>query len=113
VFTHPPGKNVEWGIEFSQSMLEPVRPVVVSPNRELCLPTFSHFLIVNKTSLPPPTLHKDRWGGHGKAAKGCGLFKLVANFTLLMFFGTSLFGAVPVIKSNYSYRTPIGAERSG
>ena len=32
-------------------MLEPVRPGAVSPDRALCLPTFSHFLIVNKTSL--------------------------------------------------------------
>ena len=35
-------------------MLEPVRPEVVLPDRALCLPTFSHFLIVNKLlSLPP------------------------------------------------------------
>jgi hypothetical protein len=32
-------------------MLEPVRPEAVSPDRVLCLPTFSHFLIINKTSL--------------------------------------------------------------
>ena len=32
-------------------MLEPVRPEAVFPDRALCLPTFSHFLIVNKTSL--------------------------------------------------------------
>jgi uncharacterized membrane protein YgcG len=32
-------------------MLEPVRPDAVSPDRALCLPTFSHLLIVNKTSL--------------------------------------------------------------
>ena len=32
-------------------MLEPVRPEAVLPDRALCLPTFSHFLIVNKTSL--------------------------------------------------------------
>jgi hypothetical protein len=32
-------------------MLEPVRPGAVSPGRALCLPTFSHLLIVNKTSL--------------------------------------------------------------
>jgi hypothetical protein len=43
-------------------MLEPVRPGAVSPDRALCLPTYSHFLIVNKTSfslslsLPPSTL---------------------------------------------------------
>jgi hypothetical protein len=43
-------------------MLEPVPPGAVSPDRELCLPTYSHFLIVNKTSfslslsLPPSTL---------------------------------------------------------
>ena len=32
-------------------MLEPVRPEAVLPGRALCLPTFSHFLIANKTSL--------------------------------------------------------------
>jgi len=32
-------------------MLEPVRPVAVSPDKALYLPTFSHFVIVNKTSL--------------------------------------------------------------
>ena len=32
-------------------MLEPVRPGAVSPDRALCLPTFSHVLIVNKNSL--------------------------------------------------------------
>ena len=35
------------GVEYSPSMLEPVCPAV-SPDRALCLPTFSHFLIVNK-----------------------------------------------------------------
>jgi hypothetical protein len=28
-----------------------VRPEAVLPDRALCLPTFSHFLIVNKTNL--------------------------------------------------------------
>jgi hypothetical protein len=37
-------------VEYSLSMLEPVRPGAVLPDRALCLPTFSHFLIVNKTS---------------------------------------------------------------
>jgi len=32
-------------------MLEPVRPGAVSHDRALRLPTFSHFVIVNKTSL--------------------------------------------------------------
>ena len=32
-------------------MLEPVHAEAVSPDRALCLPTFRHFLIVNKTSL--------------------------------------------------------------
>jgi hypothetical protein len=32
-------------------MLEPVRPEAVLPDRALHLPTFSHFLIVNTTSL--------------------------------------------------------------
>jgi hypothetical protein len=31
--------------------LEPVRPEAVLPDRALCLPTFSHFFIVNKTPL--------------------------------------------------------------
>jgi hypothetical protein len=35
----------------SLSMLEPVHQGAVSPDRALCLPTFSHFLIANKTSL--------------------------------------------------------------
>ena len=39
------------GVEYSPSMLEPVRPEAVSPDRALCLLTFSHFVIVNKTSL--------------------------------------------------------------
>jgi len=39
------------GVEYSPSMLERVRPGAVLPDRALCLPTFSHFLIVNKTSL--------------------------------------------------------------
>jgi hypothetical protein len=45
------------GLEYSPSMLEPVRPGALLPDRALCLPTFSHFVIVNKTSLslPPPT----------------------------------------------------------
>ena len=42
------------GVEYSPSMLEPVRPGAVSPDRALCLPTFSHFVIVNKTSLSLP-----------------------------------------------------------
>jgi hypothetical protein len=39
------------GVEYSPSILEPVRTGAVSPIRALCLPTFSHFVIVNKTSL--------------------------------------------------------------
>ena len=39
------------GVEYLPPMLEPVCPWAVSPDRALCLPTFSHFLIVNKTSL--------------------------------------------------------------
>jgi hypothetical protein len=31
--------------------VEPVRPGAVSLDRALCLPTFSHFLICNKTAL--------------------------------------------------------------
>jgi hypothetical protein len=39
------------GVEYSLSMLEPVRPGAVSPDRALCLATFNHFVMVNKTSL--------------------------------------------------------------
>ena len=39
------------GVEYSPSILEPVRPGAVSPDRALCLPTFSHFLIVKSLSL--------------------------------------------------------------
>ena len=39
------------GVEHSPSVLEPVRGEAVLPDRVLYLPTFSHFLIVNKTSL--------------------------------------------------------------
>jgi hypothetical protein len=51
--TRPPGHMVKQrvGVEHSPSMVEPVRPGAVSPDRALCLPTFSHFLIVNKTPL--------------------------------------------------------------
>ena len=56
VSTHPPGgpghmAKRRVGVEYWLSMLEPVRPKAVSPDRALCLPTFSHFVIVNKTSL--------------------------------------------------------------
>ena len=43
--------NGEWGYSTRGHMLEPVRPEAVLPDRALCLPTFSHLLIVNKTSL--------------------------------------------------------------
>jgi len=43
--------NGEWGYINRRHMLEPVRPEAVLPDRASCLPTFSHFLIVNKTSL--------------------------------------------------------------
>jgi hypothetical protein len=46
--------NGEWGCSTRRHMLEPVHPGAVLPDRVLCVPTFSHFLIVNKTSLPPP-----------------------------------------------------------
>ena len=39
------------GVEYSPSMLEPVSPGAVSPDRALCLPTLSHCVIVNKTFL--------------------------------------------------------------
>ena len=37
-------------------MLEPERPEAVSPDRALCLPTLSHFLIVNKLLPLSPSL---------------------------------------------------------
>jgi hypothetical protein len=43
--------------------MEPVRQEAVLPDRALCLPTFSHFLIVNKTPPPPPPVtHCEAWG---------------------------------------------------
>jgi len=39
------------GVVHSPSMLEPVRPGALTPDRAFCLPTLSHYLIVNKTSL--------------------------------------------------------------
>jgi hypothetical protein len=35
----------------NKTSLSLVRPGAVSPDRALCVPTFSHFVIVNKTSL--------------------------------------------------------------
>jgi len=37
-------------------MLEPERPEAVSPERALCLPTFSHFFIVNQLLSRSPSL---------------------------------------------------------
>ena len=45
--------NRRAGDSTRRHMLEPVRPEVVLPDRALCLPTFSHFLVVNKTPPPP------------------------------------------------------------
>jgi hypothetical protein len=69
------------GVEYSKSMLEPVRPGAVSPDTALYLPTFSHFVIVNKTSLslslslsirgahsPPPLILSQGEGGRGVCA---------------------------------------------
>ena len=55
-YVYPPAKAGHMakrrvGVEYSPSMLEPVRPGAVSPDRALYLPTFSHFVIVKKTSL--------------------------------------------------------------
>ena len=33
------------GVEYSPSMLEPVRPGAVSPDRALCVPTFTHLVM--------------------------------------------------------------------
>jgi hypothetical protein len=55
-FSSPPAKAGHvakrrvW-VEYSPSMLEPVRPRAASSDRALCLPTFSHFVIVNKPCL--------------------------------------------------------------
>jgi len=38
-------------MSLAEDVLEPVRPEAVLPDRALFLPTFSHFLIVDKTSL--------------------------------------------------------------
>ena len=47
---HVPSSNREW--EYGRChMLGPERPEAVLRDRAFCLPTFSHFLIVNKTSL--------------------------------------------------------------
>jgi hypothetical protein len=53
--------NREWGYSTRRHVLEAERPEAVLPDRALCLPTFSHFLIVNKLSpsrgdLPPLSL---------------------------------------------------------
>jgi hypothetical protein len=55
-YIYPPAKEGHMtkrrvGVEYSPSMLEPVRPGAMSPDRALCLPTFISFVIVNKTSL--------------------------------------------------------------
>jgi hypothetical protein len=47
------------GVEYSPSMLKPVRPGAVSPDMALCLSTFIHFAIVKKTSRAL-TLSKER-----------------------------------------------------
>jgi hypothetical protein len=49
--------KAEWGYNTRRHMLEPVRPEAVLPDRALCLPTLSHFLIVNKTSLSHTQTH--------------------------------------------------------
>ncbi len=45
----------EWGYSIRRPSyagpVRPVRPEAVLPDRALYLPTFSHFLIVNKTAL--------------------------------------------------------------
>ena len=47
----PHGHTESGGYSTRRHMLELVRPEAVLPDRALYLPTFSHFLIVNKTSL--------------------------------------------------------------
>ena len=52
--------NGEWGFSTRRPMLEPERPEAVLPERALCLPTFSHLLIVNELlshSLLAPSVH--------------------------------------------------------
>ena len=48
---HMAKRRVE--VKYSPSYSGPMRPEAVLLDRALCLPTFSHFLIANKTSLPP------------------------------------------------------------
>ena len=60
------------GVEYSPSMLEPVSPGAVSPDRALCLPTFSHFVIVNKTFLSLSLALRSAQRGKGAAEQpGC------------------------------------------
>jgi hypothetical protein len=61
--------NRSVGVEHSPSMLEPVRPGAVSPERALCLPTLSHFLIVNKTSLSLVQRCKQGMGGRKRVSE--------------------------------------------
>ena len=51
-----PHGQTESGGTVSPSYVGPVRPEAVLPDRALCLPTFIHFLIVNKTSLSDPVV---------------------------------------------------------
>jgi hypothetical protein len=67
------------GAEYSPSMLEPVRPGAVSPDRALCLPTFSHFLIVNKTSLSRSLSLPPRQRGNGRGYATENVTDAVAN----------------------------------
>ena len=46
----PHGQTDSGGVVLAVVCLS---PCAVLTDRGLCLPTFSHFLIVNKTSLPP------------------------------------------------------------
>ena len=51
-------------------MLEPVRPEAVLPDKALCLPTFSHFLIVNKflSLSPPPVVGQSDFARVGRSS---------------------------------------------
>jgi hypothetical protein len=71
---YPPARRATWptgawGYNTRRHMLEPVRPEAVLPDRALCLPTLSHFLIVNKTSLSLVQRCKQGMGGRKRVSE--------------------------------------------
>ena len=63
--------NGEWGYSTRRHMLEPVRTEAVLPDRAVCLPTFSHCLIVNKLLFLPPRRTGEYWKGMIRARPLC------------------------------------------